>query len=381
MSTARPDERLVLPNLVRALAAEQPDAIFLQEVGGRALTYAEVYEAARGLAASLRRRGIQSGDRVATFFPTGADGVVIWLACAYAAAINVPISTGYVGHMLEHAIDLTKPVLILADAQLVEPLAEQSVRAGTLGEPREGQRAAGDDPAPATWTGCPSLMFTSGTTGPSKAVTMRWLQLYRMATNTCKTDFAAPGDRVYVPWPLNHISGTGSVYAAAISAGTAVLREKWSTSSFMADIYEHRCTFTLLMLEMTRYVMTMDLPEGLGECPLERVYAVPTNPDLAPLMAKLGARYCTSYNSTELSTLIVNPGMDAVPLGAAGKPRAGAQIRIVDADGDEVAPGEVGELLIRSQDPAEVFAGYWDMPEATQEAWRDGWFHTQDAVR
>src|SRR5918996_3679536 len=102
MSAARPDERLVLPNLVRALAAELPDATFLQEVGGHALTYGEVYDAARGCAASLRYRGIKSGDRIATFFPTGADGVVIWLACAYAEAINVPISTAYVGHMLEH---------------------------------------------------------------------------------------------------------------------------------------------------------------------------------------------------------------------------------------------------------------------------------------
>ena len=80
----------------------------------------------------------------------------------------------------------------------------------------------------------------------------------------------------------------------------------------MTDIYDYRCTLTLLLLEMTRYVAGMDLPADRGPCPLQRVYAVPTRPDLGPLMDKLGARYCTSYNSTEQSAPIANEGMAPV---------------------------------------------------------------------
>lgn len=398
----RPETDLVLPNLVRSLAEQAPDDVFLQEVGGARRTYRETHRQARAWAAGMRRRGVEEGDRVATIFPTGIDGVLAWLGCAYLGAVNVPISTAYIGHMLEHALALTEPRLILADARCVGPLAdldapalpEVLIRHHPEADAASAQRlpAVADlgelDAAPGSWEPClsswtdpPSLMFTSGTTGPSKAVILRWLQLYRMATTTCKTRFAPAGDVVYCPWPLNHISATGSIYAAAISRGTAVLREKWSTSNFMRDIYDHGCTFTLLMLEMTRYVWKMELPEGRGTCPLERVYAIPTNPDLGPLMEKLGARYSTSYNSTEQSTPIASVGMEPVPVGAAGKPRDRAEVRIVGPDGCDVPVGEVGELLTRTSDPAEMFAGYWRMPDATAKAMRDGWYHTGDAVR
>lgn len=398
----RPPADLVLPNLVRGLAEGAPDAVFLQEVDGARRTYRETYEGALAWASGMRRRGVGQGDRVVTIFPTCIDGVLAWLGCAYLGAINVPISTAYVGHMLEHALALTEPRLILADARNVRSLADVELPSppAILVRPHPGPDAAGCDRVPVagelaeldqagaqieprrpSWTDPPSLMFTSGTTGPSKAVILRWLQLYRMATTTCKTEFARAGDVVYCPWPLNHISATGSIYAAAISRGTAVLREKWSTSNFMRDIYDHRCTFTLLMLEMTRYVWKMQLPQGCGECPLERVYAIPTNPDLEPLMQKLGARYSTSYNSTEQSTPIASVGMDPVPVGAAGKPRDRVQVRVVDRDGRDLPAGEVGELLTRTADPAEMFAGYWRMPEATAEVTRGGWYHTGDAVR
>ena len=69
---------------------------------------------------------------------------------------------------------------------------------------------------PARWTDTAALLFTSGTTGPSKAVVVRWLQLNRMAAQTCKTEHAPPDERIYIPWPLNHVSGAGAVYGAAL---------------------------------------------------------------------------------------------------------------------------------------------------------------------
>ncbi|WP_326837551.1 class I adenylate-forming enzyme family protein [Amycolatopsis rhabdoformis] len=401
---ARPDVRLVLPNLVRNLAQEDPDRIFLRDVEGAALSYGDVHRRATAWAASLRGSGVGDGDRVATVFATTIEGVIAWLACCYNRAISVPLNTAYRGPLLQHALDLTEPAALLVDEQFAGnfedirlpphtrvyvqsgpdgPLATPFPRAGDLRDlDSPDAQAVRDTPLDYvhSWTDCPALTFTSGTTGRSKAVVLQWLQVYKMAVHTCKTEYAGPHEVVYIPWPLNHISGTGCVYGAALAKGVALLRRKWSTSSFMADVHRFRCTFTVLMGEMTRYVSTMDLPDG-DPCPIERFYAVPSNPDLQPLADRLGAWYTTSYNSTEQSTLIVSPGRDPVPVGAAGKIRPGAEFRVVAPDGSDVEPGQVGELLTRTTDPAEMFAGYWNMPDATATATAGGWYHTGDAVR
>jgi crotonobetaine/carnitine-CoA ligase len=353
----------------------------------------------------MRDKGVKKGDRILTLLPTSFDGAIAWCGCSILGAINVPTNVSYVGRILEHAINLTDPVMIMADARFVESLVglevhgrpsllvsgevAPSVRDSlqtsyTVGSMSELVGKAADETIVRTldhdWPDIAALLFTSGTTGRSKAVTATWLHIYETVMAVFQGKHTSERDRLYVPWPIHHVSGAGSIYLMAIAGGQAVIREKWSTSAFMNDVYSYGCTMAVLMLEMTRLVEQMALPRDRGECPLERIFVVPTKPDPAKLMAKLGAKYCTDYNSTELSGPIVSVGYDPVPEGSAGKVRRGVEARIVDEDGEDVSVGTAGELVTRTVDPAAMSLGYWRMPEATAEAWRGGWFHTGDQL-
>jgi crotonobetaine/carnitine-CoA ligase len=88
----------------------------------------------------------------------------------------------------------------------------------------------------------------------------------------------------------------------------------------------------------------------------------------------------TAFNMTEISTPIVS-GVNPTALGTAGKARAGVEVRVVDENDCEVAPGVVGELIVRTDRPWSMNHGYYKNPEATAAAWRNGWFHTGDAFR
>lgn len=392
------DTTTILPRLLAERAGSSPDAHFLIEVEGRHLSYAAAFEEAGAWAAALWRHGVRAGDRVAVLLPTSINSVLAWIGAAWIGAINVPLNTAYRGDLLQHALILTEPKVLVVEEELtaaldtIEHAAIPSIVVTTSSTPVLGQlglaeflRADSTSGAPPmadhAWSDPATLMFTSGTTGPSKAVVMPWRQIQQSAEWVWQTRDAGPADRNYIPWPTNHISGAGGIYAMALVGGAAVLRRKWSTSRFMDDIFDHGCTMTTLMGAMVDYGSTMTLPTDRGPCPLERVFIAPVTTEAEQLMGRWGARYCTDYNSTELSGPIVSHHHEPVPHGSAGLQRPGAELRIVDEHGVDVPAGDAGELLVRTEDPDAMNAGYWNMPEASAKAWRDGWFHTGDLLR
>jgi len=395
---------LILPNLLAHNAANRADSLFLQEVDGAILTYRAAAVEVDHLARAIHSVGVVAGDRVVGMLPNTIDGVLLWLACAKLGVIYCPMNVEYKGIMLSNAIEAVEPVLLFVaedlDAVVVAAVPELArpgagVRKVTVGPGgivaataaalcmpncRRALRAS----LPLVdqeWGDIACLMFTSGTTGRSKPVAVRWLQLFETGMWVWQGGHARPTDRIYSPWPLNHVSGAGAVYLMATVGGCVVLKQKWSTSSFFEDVYNYGCTMTTLMAEMVRYVDELPLPDRPEPCPLDRVFVAPVRQETLATMERLNARLCTVYNSTEMSAPITSQGFEPVPVGSCGRVRAGYEIRIVHADGSEVTPGRPGELLVRPADPRTMAAGYWNMPEATAEKWRDGWFHTGDLAR
>lgn len=391
------DEHLILPRLLRERSRTAPDRVFLQEVGGARLTYAETFDLAARWATGLHRAGVRRGDRVFTMVPTSVDAALVWLGSALLGAINVPVNTAYVGKLLAHAVNLTSPVLAIVDETLLDrfvdlnldaPLAKV-VRGGTgavnLPNTQEWNDQVIDESVltgldGSSWNDTATLLFTSGTTGPSKAVILPWRQLYESGMTVWQGAHASPDDVFYLPWPLNHISGVGPLYAMCVAGGSLVLRDKWSTGSFMDDVHTFGCTHTTLMASMVRYVDELELPADRGPFPLKRVFLAPITERSVALTHRLGVEYSTVFNQTEISAPIASVGYAPVPLGSCGRKRPGVSVRIVDQAGDDVRPGVRGELLVRTDDPAAMSAGYWGMPEATAKAWEGGWFHTGDLL-
>lgn len=404
----RPSEALIFPNLLRQRATETPDVLYVQEVGGASLTYAQTYERARRWAVGLQAIGVREGSTVVTMLPNSCESVVAWSAASLLGAINVPLNNAYLGPVLEHAVKVATPAVMIVDAQFARRFADiqpDLPRRPTLivRGPGDGDESKADpggwfdiglmgeleadvsqDSLPAVrpgWADIGTLLFTSGTTGNSKAVAMPWLHLYRSSTRIWPADHMSAADRMYSPWPFNHISGTGAAYLMAVLGGAVVMRERWSTTSFMTDIENYGCTTTTLMGEMVGYVDRMQPPNDPDSFPLDKVFCSPTPAFVGDLMDRLGARFFTNFNSTEMSSPIGSVGLEPVPWNSCGKRRNGVEIRLVDVEGEEVEDGQAGEVLVRTVDPAAMNAGYWGMPEASAEAWRGGWFHTGDLLR
>jgi crotonobetaine/carnitine-CoA ligase len=106
----------------------------------------------------------------------------------------------------------------------------------------------------------------------------------------------------------------------------------------------------------------------------------PITAETTAFAQRQGFDYFAAYSMTETSVPILS-GINTAVFGSCGRPRTGVACRLVDTDGNDVAGGEVGELILRAENPAVMNQGYLNDPEATAKAWRDGWFHTGDAFR
>jgi crotonobetaine/carnitine-CoA ligase len=399
---------LLLPHLVARRAAATPDRVYLQAVDGPSLTYAEVHARARAMAAGLAGLGVGAGDRVVTMLPTGPDSVVTWLACAWLRALQVPLNPDFRGRILGHAIALAGAKVAILDAAGAARVAELPDGAEAFetvvaaGDGLDALAAAGaagttdfdgpdgHDPA--------CVLFTSGTTGPSKGVLVSWRQLYQQATGGPPLDAlrlpvgadAPPGidlelawstdHSIYSPLPHFHLAGKVMAYRAALPGGRLVLRERFATDRFWDDARATGATESVLLGAMAQFLFQQPPRDDDATGPLKTIQMPPLIPEARAFAERFGVRLWTCYASTECSTPI-ETGYDWTDWRSCGQRNPGYTLRLVDAHDHDVPEGAVGELVVRTTDPWLLNLGYLDNPAATAAAWRNGWLHTGDAFR
>ena len=199
---------LVLPHLLASRAAEGADRTFLQEVDGRSISYGDLHRYTLTWADAYRRLGIEPGDRVAVMLPTGIDTVSAWLGLSWLRAWEVPVNTGYVGRMLRYLLEHSRSKLLVTAADYLERLGDvvgglthletivvhdrndvtSDLPFRLIGRSDFLAGAAPatdlDGPGPADIA---TVMYTSGTTGPSKGVLVPWAQLHATASTSIFT--------------------------------------------------------------------------------------------------------------------------------------------------------------------------------------------------
>jgi len=386
----------VLRPVLEKFAASQPDKVFARFEDGSEWTYAQTLEITRRTAAGLQALGVKQGENVHVWLPNGPDAIRVWFGINYLGAVYVPINLAYRGRILEHAIRLSGARLIVAHAALTDRLADIDrsnltdlvVLAGE-GAPVPGMtRHPASALAPAEVALMPlerpirpwdpqNIIYTSGTTGPSKGVVSSYLHAYTGGTSW---DFLGPDDRQLVPLPLFHVGGTGVVYAMLVLGGSVAVVDAFQTDQFWEVVDRHQATFCVLLGGMsTLLVKKPPSPEDRRHA-LKAVLMVPLLEDAPAFSERFGVQVFTLFNMTEVSCPIIS-GLNPTPLGTCGKVRDGVEARIVDENDCEVAVGEIGELIVRTDRPWAMNSGYYGNPEATARAWRNGWFHTGDAFR
>jgi crotonobetaine/carnitine-CoA ligase len=243
-----------------------------------------------------------------------------------------------------------------------------------LGPPELGEYPARHD------VSC--VIYTSGTTGPSKGVLVPWAQLSATIPEQWQTG-AGTGEAQYVPLPMYHIAGRSATAIMARHGGKLVLRNGFSVHAFWDDIRKHRCTITLIAGAMTNFLFRQPPRPDDADNTLAKIVIAPVIPEHAEFAERFGVEIVTGFNMTETSLPVYFP--DGIPdWKACGRLRRGYphyEVRIVDEFDNEVPAGQAGELIVRTQAPWTLNAGYLGKPEATVAAWRNGWFHTGDAFR
>ncbi len=393
------DDRVTLPEVIARRSATTPDRRFLVDItNDRTLTYREAHTLFLTWADALRRLGVAPGDRVAVMMPNCMETVAAWLGTAWIRGLEVPLNTAFRGYMLEYMLENSgATTAIVAERYLdrfaevvdavthletivvpdatrpVEPLADGRVRVIGPEAFLDGAAPATDLVAPAPWD-VMTIAYTSGTTGPSKGVVTRW---GTMILGVGLLDDLTDDDAIYGAFPMFHMSGKGMIAQAAYMGGCSVSRESFDTGAFWTDIDEHRCTFTLVVPAMAHWLLSQPPTDDDRKHSLKHVIS---SPIIHEFRERFGVTMRTHYGMTEAGNVTSRRDVtDDSP--TCGTPRPGYQVRIVDDHDFEVPAGEVGELVIRTDQPWWAATAYWNMAEKTNELWRNGWLHTGDGFR
>lgn len=377
-------------------AAVQPDKIFVIFADGTSWTYAETLKQAVTTANALTALGVRQGEQVLCWLPNSADCLRVWFGLNQLGAVFVPINLAYRGNLLAHAIKLSEARLGIIHADLHQRLEdveqaqlEEIVVLGGEGLPVEGlvvhqsDRLTSDDVSSpvlqrpiAPWD-MQSIIFTSGTTGPSKGVMSSYLHLHAMAGSA---PFLRSDDRYLINLPMFHSGGVMPVTAMLIHGGSIVMIEAFDTEGFWPMVRKTGITTVILLGVMGGFLLKRPPDEDDKNHTLRTCTYVPLNDTAPQFHERFGTEIHTHFNMTEISMpLLSEPNPTA--LGSAGRPRAGVDVRIVDENDCEVPVGAVGEMVVRTDYPWAMNHGYAANPEATAAAWRNGWFHTGDGFR
>lgn len=388
------EECSVVVQLARR-AVEAPDApcvIFEDEAWSNGATYARV----RDMVSHLLALGLRKGDTVVNWLPNGQDHLTVMLASFYLGVVEVPLNTAYRGGVLEHALLSSGARVMFAHPVLVERLRDIATGPITTvvvlgGEPVSFQGVSGysrdnlprSDEIPEPVLNQPwetaAVIFSSGTTGPSKGVLTTFAQQWTVGQ--CLYSFLRADDRMLVHQPLFHIGGLGAMFAALTRGGTIAVCEPVSPRRFWSVLAQTDCT-AISGLPTGMVDILLKEPERPSDRHNKlRVLGLSIVDATARAFARrfdtsLIARYSMSETSCIMSTPL-NPSKD----GVVGRPRKGIEVRLVDDHDCSVPYGEVGEFIVRSSVPWVLTPGYHGDAEATAQAWRNGWFHTGDLGR
>jgi carnitine-CoA ligase len=391
----------VLPYLLARNAMERAHDIFAVFDDGESWTFLHAADQARRVGAGLRRAGVKRHDSVLVWEPNGPVCLAAWFGINMLGAVFVGINTAYRGSLLRHVIENSDASVIVCHSELAPLLLDCAppslvtvfTDVGRIADPdrfeasglslrstAELQREAADDlPVEGIkpWD-VQSICYTSGTTGPSKGVLSSYRHLLTMGMECVEGTTA--DDRWVINLPLFHVGGTLFVTGALGRGGSIAVLRQFRTDTFFETSKKLKATAACLLGSMATFLLRQ--PEAVidRDHGLRRVMVLPLSEDARFMRERFGFDVYTVFNMSEISCPI-RSGDNPTARGSCGRVRSGVEVRVVDENDCEVATGQVGELIVRADQPWTMSHGYHKMPEATARAWRNGWFHTGDAFR
>jgi long-chain acyl-CoA synthetase len=361
-------------------------------VDNAAMTYQALDEASARVAGLLRQRGVKPGDRVGIMMPNVAEVPVVYYGVLRAGGVVVPMNPLLKVREVAYYLGDSGARLIFAWHGFADPArggAEDTGAEAIVVDPADfPELLASADPdfgvVDAADEDTAVILYTSGTTGHPKGAELTHANLMSN-TEVSRVDIvqARPDDVIFGGLPLFHVFGQTVAMNVAVASGACLtLLPRFDAEHALRIIADHRVT--VFEAVPTMYVALLHAPDradydtsALRMC-ISGGAALPVEV-LRGFEEAFGVPVLEGYGLSETSPVASfnHPGREQKP-GSIGTPIRDVRMRVVDGEGHEVAQGEVGEIAIRGPN---VMKGYWQRPEATGEAIRDGWFHTGDMAR
>ncbi|MBL6457907.1 AMP-binding protein [Belnapia sp. T6] len=367
---------------------------------GRDWSYAALDAAATRVGRCLLAAGLVPGDRVVAYGRNSDAYLLLWLGCARAGLVHVPINFALTPKEVEYVLRQSGAALLLHQPALAAAAeaargAVPGVRGGTIdaGEGPLDILAAALDPR---WdAGEPlgeevededlvQIMYTSGTTGAPKGAMMSHRALLTEYLSTIIELEMARDDRALAALPLYHTAQMHAFTMPQLLQGIPTLLIDAPVPATCLELIE-RERITGFFAPPTVWISLLQHPDfGRRDLScLRKVYygaSIMPVPVLQELRARLpGARPFNCYGQTEIAPLatVLRPEEHEARPGSIGRPVLNVETRVVDAEMRDVKPGERGEVIHRSP---QLLLGYWNMPEETARAFEGGWFHSGDVA-
>jgi fatty-acyl-CoA synthase len=364
---------------------------------GEATTYREMATRAAALAGGLHERGVRRGDVVGLLSYNCPEFLETLFAANYLGAIAMPINWRLAAPEVRYILDHSDARALVCDEALVGLAGEATkgleatlVRACVAQPAPEGWAAladlrvgAGDlAPAPAATDDVHRLMYTSGTTGHPKGVMLTHANLaWKNLAHIVEFGFTS-ADLGLACGPLYHVGALDLTTTSLIAAGaTTILHRAFDAASVVDELERSRVTTVWLAPAMVNAIMALP---GIEQRDLSSVRVIINGGEKMPipLIERIqrtfpSAWFADAYGLTETVSGDTFLDRDSIitKLGSVGRPCLHLELDIWDEQGNAVAAGERGEIVLRGP---KVFAGYWRDADATAKAFAGGWFHTGD---
>jgi fatty-acyl-CoA synthase len=381
--------------VVRRSAHRSPERTALI-FADRTWTYRELDEATTRTAGWLRSLGVAQGDRVATYGQNSDAYLLSFLGAARIGAVHVPINYALTGEELAYLIDQSGSSVLLVDPKLaanVDALTTRPKQVVPLrdapGSLIEAARATGElpdlDDITVADTDLVQLLYTSGTTSKPKGAMMTHRGLVHEYVSGIHALSMSEDDEPLLAMPLYHSAGMQLFMLPYLAVGaTNHLMETPDVPEILRRVEADH--IGAMFLAPTVWVplvnhadfATRDLSSLRKAFYGASIMPVPILNRLREALPALGVYNCFGQSEIgPLATVLQPEEHDARP-DSCGRPVLFVELQVIDDEGHEVEPGGTGEVVYRSPQLCE---GYWDKPEETAEAFRDGWFHSGDLVR
>lgn len=355
--------------------------------GERRLTFGALNERVNRLVHVLAGLGIERGDRVGIFSRNCTAYVELELAAAKLGAIVAAINWRLADVELVHCINLAEPKLMLVATDYVDTLVRLNLDIPLtieLGDDYESRLAKADTKEPSDQAQSEDgliIIYTSGTTGlPKGAVISHRAMLAR--AQVIAADLGIPTQQAFVAWsPFFHMSSTDQGLAYLLSGSPIIIVDGYDPDVLLTLIERERIGWLVVIPGMVDQFLDVLRQQPVTPRGIRMIGAMPdliSPQHIAEITERLQAPFINTFGATETGLPPATASfisIGEVPTNLAKRQSSFCQVKLVDADDNEVVDGEPGECALRGPT---LFSGYWRAPEVTRKDFRGGWFHMGD---